>query len=199
MHWKSLDSQDPKVRQGSWPPIGIWKKPTDPTARQSPPVTQNMNFLCAVLHPSTYEVLNAMIVLTFAKTNFKAGKRLYTACMNHRMQQLPTWGISYYLFTSFHQFPKGSAYIYNVAKGPLTKKIKPEPEFEETIFAIARGLADSTKVDSHRTQGRINQEMVINSAVLMEEADEELGEGDELAEAGAAGAGENQGTQDIPF
>lgn len=57
------------------------------------------------------------------------------------------------------------------------KKIKPEPDLEETIFAIAKGLADPTKVDANRTQGRINQEMVINSAVLMEEADEVEGEG----------------------
>lgn len=196
MHWKSLDPQDPRVRAGSWPPIGHWEKPKDPNERQSPPVTQNMNFLCCVLHPISYEVMNPMVVLTFAKTNFKAGKRLYTSCMNHRMQQLPFWGKTYYLFTTFKQFPKGTAYIYNVANGPLMKKIKPEPDFEETIFAIAKGLADPTKVDANRTQGRINQEMVINSAVLMEEADEVEGEGDELA---GAGADANQGTGDIPF
>lgn len=25
MHWKSLDPQDPRVRAGSWPPIGHWE------------------------------------------------------------------------------------------------------------------------------------------------------------------------------
>lgn len=185
MHWKSLDQNDSEVRKGSWPPIGTWKKPSDPAARQSPPVTQNMNFLCCVLHPVTLEVLDPMVVLTFAKTNFKAGKILFTSCQMHRTLQLPFWGITYYLFTSFKKFTKGTAYIYNIAKGPLLKKIKPEIEFEQQLFSIAKSLSDPTRVDN-KTQGRINQELVINSAVLMEDAGDDLeGEGeDELAGAG---------------
>ena len=152
--WKSLDQNDPKVREGIWPPIGTFKG-------DKPPVTTNINMLCMVLNPDDGFARSSFIVATFARTSFSTGKNLVTQCQAHGMSGLPYWGRCYWLYTKQETRIIGTTpshfYVYKIAKGPALTSVNQAAEPILKEFAL--WLADPEL-------GRSRQESLINSAEL---------------------------------
>jgi hypothetical protein len=143
-HWKTLDRLDPRVREGSWPPIGTFKEDG-----KAPPVTEHTNILGLGLNEDG-TVKTGMILASFSRTSAKAGKKLSTACINQRSFGLPYWGMVHYLFTTVKTDGKNTYYIMQSAKGPtLMTFCNNNPAVFKTCFNIAKDLA-SSKEKQHK-------------------------------------------------
>lgn len=152
--FKTLDQNDPRVREGVWAPIGTFKG-------DKPPVTSNINMLCLVLDAVTGIAKSSFIVATFTRTSFSTGKNLVTQCKQHGMSGLPYWGRTYWLYTKPETRMVGSTEstycIYKIAKGPALEAVNGNAE--RTIRKFALWLADPEL-------GRVRQESLINSAEI---------------------------------
>ena len=152
--WKTLDQNDPRVREGVWAPIGTFKG-------DKPPVTSNINMLCLVLDAVTGLAKSSFIVATFTRTSFSTGKNLVTQCKQHGLGDLPYWGRTYWLYTKMETRMVGSTEstycIYKIAKGPSLEAVNSKAG--QTIRQFALWLADPEL-------GRVRQESLINSAEI---------------------------------
>ena len=174
-HWKTLDGTEARVREGMWPPKGNW------VGEGSPPVTEHLNILGIGLNedgtPRT-----GLIVASFSRTSFQTGKKLITACVTQKTQQLPFFGRVYYLFTDKLVDKKTNATYYAIqfAKGPKLLEFGSNREATSSLFREA--FAAQKKL-SDATNGKYLQELYINAA--------------QLGDADAHGAASEGGEKDL--
>ena len=159
--WKTLDAEDPRVREGIWAPRGTFKG-------NKPPVTENINFLGTVLDLDG-SVIAPFIIATFARTSFNTGKDLVTAMQSHGMSGLKPWGRCYHLYTKKESKEVGGTtsvyYVMRIAKGPALADFSPKAE--PALAQLALWLADPE-------EGRQRQENMINRSILGDEAVDEV-------------------------
>lgn len=188
MHFKSIDRNEDRVRAGLWVNRGGTWKPKE-GEKNKPPITENLNILCAVINPD-WTLASPFVVATFARSNFGAGKFLINSVGRHKLVRLPAWGICYYLYTE-----KGpnKEYNYFVMKCAPGEKITDNKDYavnakqlHEICKEMALKLSDKTPVEGdpeNRTQGRMLQELYINSAVMdTDEGDDDAHEDNEAVE-----------------
>lgn len=178
MHFKSLDRHEERVRAGLWPNRGgTWVAKEG--EKNKPPITENINVLCAVINPD-WTLKSPFLVDTFARSSFPAGKFLVNAVGRHKLQRLPPWGMFYYQKTE--RGPnKDYNYLINKIVPGETMKEKPEykdnaRQLHEICKEMAIKLSDCTKCKDDpegRTNGRVLQELYINSATLIEDEGED--------------------------
>lgn len=156
IEWKSTDRSDPRVREGVWPGQGgTWG--TKPEQKNvAPPVTENSNFLCVVVDPETGLGKTNFIVLTFSRTSFQTGSKLTTSIAGHKMQGLPPFGVTYYIYTKKEVNDSGTYFVTHMAKGRRTQEVAPK------LIPLVRGMALYLSGD----QGRDRQLQLINAAQL---------------------------------
>jgi len=168
--FKTLDKTDPKVRDGTWPPIGRFKG-------KKPPVTTNCNILCIIVDPVEKVARTNFIVVTFSRTSYNTGKELITNCTQHKMSGLPFWGRMYYLWTKKDstQLPSGTMsyyYVFKISKGQRTLDVN--RELNATCARMAmdlsgyKGKDENGKTIFDKESARDAQESLINSAVFSE-------------------------------
>jgi hypothetical protein len=162
-YWKTLDGSEERVREGMWKPKGTWE------GTGSPPVTETINILGICLNDDGTPK-SGLIVATFARTSFKTGKKLVTACVQQKMNKLPFFGRVYYLYTEKKIEPKKKQtyYIIQFAKGPQLLQFGSNPEVTASLYREAHA---AQKKLSDATNGRYLQELYINAAKLAD-ADE---------------------------
>jgi hypothetical protein len=190
-HWKCLDAMDPRVREGMWPPKGIWKpKEGGPKA---PPVTEHINLLAIPLNEDATSKCG-MMVASFSRTSFKTGKNIVTALQQHTLNPQPAskfwFSRVYYLYTELAKYQGGSCYVYRFAKGPSIFNFGATPDSDlEANKEIFRLCLDQSKQLSSRETGRQLQEMMINAAQFSD--DEAMYGGDDTGESTETGGTEN--------
>lgn len=171
--FKTLDKTDRRVREGVWPPIGIFKG-------KKPPVTTNINILAMILDPNEKTPRTNFIVITFSRTSFNTGKEFVTNCNQHKMSGLPYWGRCYYVWTKkkTDKLQSGTVvnyFLYKLARGPRTQDVN--KELNSVCFSMAmtlsgyKGRDEDGKNIFDRELARHAQESLINSAVFSDEAD----------------------------
>lgn len=122
MWWKTLDLKDRRVREGCWPPHGVWQA-AEGANKKSPPVTINTNFAGAVYdpeNPNSGPLLEACIG-TFAKTSSGAGKDLITKVSSGMRSNIPIFGRLYWLWLAelHNDVKKSTYYAFRCSIGPL--------------------------------------------------------------------------------
>lgn len=157
---------------------GKWRKSD---TQPSPPVTENCNLLIAPLNQAG-DFSMAPIVASFSRTSFKTGEKLVNACRQHRHMQLPWHGRTYWLWTEFQDKEKGKYWRLRMSRGrPLTEL----PDWREknaVLLTIARALANPEPSDQKdedgkvKSKGRVQQELLIAAAAMMDESEHEAGE-----------------------
>lgn len=118
MHWKSTDPQDPRVIEGCWPPRGKWQAP-DGSKSKAPPVTENINILCAPILNG--ELMSGYVTATFNRTSFSTGRKLVTHLQNMRSRGMKAWfNNTIYLYTTEETFGTEDdlAAVMHFAEGP---------------------------------------------------------------------------------
>lgn len=170
--WKTLDVREDRVREGIWPPRGIWQP--EEGEKKSPPVTENINIMGLALDEE-YAPRSNFIVATFARTSYKTGKLLVTAMNANRLHNLPPWGRVYYLSTHKETEDRTTWYQIDMAAGDLLTKHDPTNVIGDHCFETSLALSD-------KELGRGRQEMIINTAFI----ETTTGEPGEEAGAGAA-------------
>lgn len=176
-HFKTLDAQDPRVRMGIFPPRGTFKQTE---TQKSPPVTENINIYALVLDAESRLAKMMPLVITFAKTSFKTGRKLVTMCEGLRMQRLPFFASTFWLYTVKKQNDKNQVwYPFEIARGELVSKTA--PEVMPMIYEAASYLSDPD-------EGKARQEATINAAAIEQD---EVDDGD-IADATSAPQGSNE-------
>jgi hypothetical protein len=171
-HWKDLDAQSPRVREGLWKPKGIW------TGEGSPPVTEHLNILSMGLNMDA-SIRTNLLVNSFSRTSFRAGQKLVTSLNQHRMHKLPWWGRIYYLFTEAKKNEKNETYyVLMSAKGPRLEEFGDR----ENAIEVFKSCYEQAKMLSDKNSGREYQQMMINAAAFAEDHG--------VDEGGAGGGGD---------
>jgi hypothetical protein len=152
--WKTLDRNDPKVKEGTWASLG------GTFTGKKPPVTDNTNYLVLPINLASKQAKSNFIVQTFSRTSTPAGKQLTALLAAHRMNHLAYWDRLYWLYTKKHtqDQPKQTWFTYEVARGPL---------FKDAVDLTVR--ADILQYATHLSDPKLGkqwQELMINSAVL---------------------------------
>lgn len=171
-HWKSLDQSEQRVREGMWPPIGNWK------GTGSPPVTQHLNIVGICVNMEG-DMISTPIIASFSRTSFKAGRKLVTAIVNHRMQRLPNWGRVYYLYTDPQKLPNGfTTNVMDFAKGRKISEV-----FEPDVFKALHEFCYSIAVPlANKETGYDLQCSYLNAATFSEEEGAEGEGGDDSSD-----------------
>jgi hypothetical protein len=163
-HWKSLDPNEQRVREGVWPPVGVWQ------GQGAPPVTQHCNIFGFPVDLEGSKLSNSMIA-SLSRTSFKTGRKWVTQIKHHRMNNLAPWGRIYYLYTELKTFDEGQAFVLQFAKGPKLLELSNGQELHRECFTIAKQLADGES-------GRAYQEAILAAAQFaLDEAHTPEGEG----------------------
>lgn len=149
-HWKDLDQTSQRVREGIWPPTGIWK------GQGAPPVTQHCNVLGFPIGLDGSKLSNSMIA-SLSRTSFKTGRKWVTQLNHHRMSNLPYWGRIYYLYTELKQFKQGAAFVLQFAKGPKLTELPLGQQLFRECYSMAKQLANGES-------GRAYQEAILAAA-----------------------------------
>jgi hypothetical protein len=125
-HFKTLERSDPRVREGIWPNAGgTWGEKEGETG--APPVTENCNYMCAVIDPLKKTILSDGIIFTFAKTSFRAGRDLTTYIRKGFKTNTPAFGYTYWCYTVKDKNDSGQKFCYmSVVPCTNTGKICPE-------------------------------------------------------------------------
>lgn len=160
MHWKTLDSSDPRVIAGVWPKNGgVWGT-IEEQKNVAPPVTININFLNIIVDIETKSAKGNFIVTTFCRTSYGCGETLINHVESHKMRGLMPWGCCYWLHSLAKSNPATNDSVYHVfqvARGPVSSIYA--PGLIPAAQKMALYLADI------RT-GKQNQQRLINSADL---------------------------------
>lgn len=162
-HWKDLDPASPRVREGMWPPKGIWR------GEGAPPVTEHLNLLGIGLNTDCSPKTN-LIIASFSRTSFRTGQKLVTNLSQHKMSSLPYWGRVYYLFTQSHTEDRQTWYTIEFAKGPRLDKYGLEAGGSDEINRLVNAQCFKNARDlSNKDSGRTLQELMINAAAFADE------------------------------
>lgn len=158
-HWKDLDVQSPRVREGLWKPKGTWQ------GTGAPPVTEHLNILTMGLNMDA-SIRTNLLVNSFSRTSFRTGQKLVTSLNQHRMTKLPWWGRVYYLFTEAKKNEKNQTYyVLMFAKGPKLEDFG----LRENAIEVFQNSYEQAKLLADKTSGREYQEMMINAAAFAED------------------------------
>jgi len=169
-HFKTLDRNDPRVREGLWPGSGgTWGKKEGQVG--SPPVTENCNYMCMVVEKETKEdgeeklsVVDSGIIFTFSKTSFNAGRSLTTYIRKGFQRRIPAFGVSYWIYTTKELSKNGEVYYaMNCAPGSVVK--------DRDILDMA---FDWHRKFSEPSSGQALQAMYLNSAEIGDEGSDEV-------------------------
>lgn len=174
--WKSLDRNDPRVREGVWPALG------GTFAGRKPPVTDNSNHLILPLNMQEKLPLSNFMVQTFSRTSAPTGKTMTSHIASLKMQNLRAWDRVFYLYTTQEKNNDGTFFVTRLAKGPLTKDCVQSFVLDQ-ILSMARALSEPTS-------GPMLQTILINSAHLG---------GEHGTDESSASGGVSTGNQDDPF
>lgn len=175
--WKTLDRNDPRVKEGVWRSLGGTFK------GKRPPVTDNTNYLIGPIDLQTKMLKCNPLVATFSRTSSPAGKQLTTQVASHKMQNLMPWDRCYWLWTKQEEYDDGKAYVMQIARGPLLS------ECAEKIVRVQ--VIEQAKALSQPKIGQVFQEMMINAAFFGD--DHGTGDGEALS------TGNQQTAEDDPF
>jgi hypothetical protein len=196
MHWKSLDKNEQRVREGIYKSRGGLFVPPE-TGSKKPPVTENINILGYAVD-ADWRPLSPELVASFSKSGFRAGKFLVSEISRHRLFKVPTWGRMYYFYSKagtprpgqndnfvIPQIAVGDT-IYEAIAGKSSAAERTElqnylKEFHAKTKELALMLTDKTvEPGAKETNGRLLQERYINAAVdnLDDDGGDEAGEDD---------------------
>ena len=160
MHFKTLDPRDPRVREGIFPPRGTFR-PSE--TQKSPPVTENINIFAVLIDNATRGPKMMPVVITFAKTSFKTGRRLVTMCEGLRFSNLPFFAQTFWLYTRKTQNEAQQVYyVFEIARGDLLSVSAP---------GIVKQVVETATALSDPETGKEKQESIINAAALQDEGD----------------------------
>lgn len=172
--WKTLDQNDPRVREGVFQKRGgLWG--TKPEHRKpdgkviAPPVTDNINYLVMPIDFAKKVVMCNFCIATFAKTSIQAGIDLTGEVdINKMVYNVRKWERLMYLWTANGTDGKNTWKEYRLTGGPVLQKFA--PDLIQLAAAMALWLSD-------KDSGRVRQEALLNIAPLEEEHGT-TGEGD---------------------
>lgn len=174
-HWKTLDPKElmpfadgtnKAAIRGTF--LGGWKAAAD-AIKKSPPVTTNTNILGFMINPMG-EMLSNFLLATFSRTNAQVGQKFVNALMRHKMHNLPTFGLCYYIYTSFNPGKgSGSYWQYGVIAAGRTP----------ANTNLIRSCKEMSDMLSDPVLGKTNQEGLLMRSTETFDEDSEAGGGDE--------------------
>lgn len=169
-HWKSFDPKDPRVIEGTWP---VWKE------EGAPPVTQNINWLCLPMSPTTNRPIGIPIVVSFYKTSFNNGKKMCRMVEDLKAVRLLPWQKTFYLRVPSDQNDKKQTYyMIEPIGGILVKSFDTDHSVEADCYKMAKALANP---DS----GKALQMAMISAAHLDNTESSQGGESGSVSATGA--------------
>ncbi len=152
-HFKSMDRNDPRVREGLWANAGgTWG--TKPDQAGPPPVTENCNYMCVVLQVhqilenNVTEIANTGIIFSFSKTSFGAGRKLTTYIKKGFQNNVPSFGNAYWCFTKKERNEESNSFYYYIDIAPAGRSSSLNEQSLEIAYKWHKSFAGNRELQN---------------------------------------------------
>jgi len=149
-HFKSMDRNDPRVREGLWANAGgTWGSKPDQVG--PPPVTENCNYMCVVLQvqpDNTVEIANTGIIFSFSKTSFGAGRKLTTYIKKGFQNNVPSFGNAYWCFTKKERNEESNSFYYYMDIAPAGRSHSLNEQSLEIAYKWHKSFAGNRELQN---------------------------------------------------